>query len=91
MVDDSIKPTVPADVAAAMTPAEIASDTVGGLGQQFITVPSRFLNPSVQSLIATYFPHIGLSAPIDSSTGRIPGYETNLPSQTRSRTWARCA
>ena len=82
MVDDSIKPTVPADVAAAMTPAEIASDTVGGLGQQFITVPSRFLNPSVQSLIATYFPHIGLSAPIDSSTGRIPGYETNLPTNS---------
>jgi hypothetical protein len=44
LVDDSIKPTVPADVAAAMTPAEIASDTVGGLGQQFITVPSRLLN-----------------------------------------------
>lgn len=82
MVDDSIKPTVPADVAAAMTSAEIASDTVGGLGQQFITVPSRFLNPSVQSLIATYFPHIGLSAPIDSSTGRIPGYETNLPTNS---------
>jgi hypothetical protein len=92
LLDDSVKPTVPADVLLAMTPQEIATDTVGGAGGQFITIPSRFLNPSVQQLIATYFPKIGLSAPIDPFTGRvgqvdangdqISGYETNLPTRS---------
>ncbi len=49
------------------------------LGLQFIQIPSRLLNPSVQSLITNYFPHIGLSAPIDSTTGRIPAYQTQMP------------
>jgi hypothetical protein len=75
-VIDSVKPAVPAGV--TLTPQEMATDTVGGLGQQFITIPSRLLNPTVQHLIGTYFPKIGLAAPINSSTGRIPGYETNL-------------
>lgn len=79
-VDDDIKPTVPAGV--TLTPEEIANDTVGGLGQQFITIPSRLLNPTTQQLIATYFPKIGLSAPIDSSTGRVPDYFTNAPGRS---------
>ncbi len=79
-VDDEIKPTVPDGV--VLTPDEIANDTVGGLGQQFITIPSRLLNPTVQQLIGTYFPTIGDSAPIVSSTGRVPGYQTNLPGRS---------
>ena len=80
LVDDSIKPAVPSDV--TLTPQEIAADTVGGLGQQFITIPSRLLNPDVQRLIGTYFPKIGLGAPIESDTGRIPGYQSNVPGRS---------
>lgn len=80
LVDDSIKPAVPSDV--PLTPQEIATDTVGGLGQQFITIPSRLLNPDVQKLIGTYFPKIGLAAPIDSSTGRIPGFQSIVPGRS---------
>jgi hypothetical protein len=79
-VDDSIKPDVPAGV--TLTPQEIANNTVGGLGQQFITIPSRLLNPNVQSLITNYFPKIGLSAPIDPETGRVPGFQTLTSGQS---------
>ena len=88
LVDDAQKPVVPADVLPVLTPEEIANDTVGGLGQQFITIPSRLLNPTVQSLISAYFPKIGLSAPINSVTGAIngpddlSGYQTLLPGRT---------
>jgi hypothetical protein len=78
-VSTANKPGVPAGV--TLTPAEIANDTVGGLGQKFITIPSRLLSPSVQSLISNYFPKIGLSAPIDSR-GRVPGYQTLLSGQS---------
>jgi hypothetical protein len=70
------EPDVPAGV--VLTPQEIATDTVGGAGQQFLQIPSRLLNPSVQSLIAKYFPHIGVTAPIDPTTGRIPSYQTEI-------------
>jgi hypothetical protein len=78
LLPDANKPNVPANVLLMLTPQEIATDTVGGAGQQFIQIPSRLLNPTVQNLINTYFPHVGLSAPIDSK-GRIPGYQTSLP------------
>jgi Carboxypeptidase regulatory-like domain/TonB dependent receptor len=80
LVNDSAKPLVPSDV--TLTPAEIASDTVGGLGQRFITIPSRLLNPDVQNLIGTYFPKIGLAAPITASSGRIPNYLSNVPGRS---------
>jgi len=80
LVNDSIKPHVPSDV--ALTPTEIANDTVGGLGQQFITIPTRLLNPTVQKLIGTYFPQIGLSALINPATGRIPAFQTTLPGRS---------
>ncbi|MBI3475401.1 MAG: TonB-dependent receptor [Acidobacteria bacterium] len=82
LVDDANKPAVPGDV--TLTPEEMANDTVGGLGQKFITIPTRLLNPTVQSLIGTYFPKIGLSAPINLVTGAIngpddlTGYQTQL-------------
>jgi hypothetical protein len=70
------EPDVPAGV--VLTPQEIATDTVNGAGQQFLQIPSRLLNPSVQTLITKYFPHIGVTAPIDPTTGRIPSYQTEV-------------
>ncbi len=78
-VTDSKKPHVPAGV--VLTPTEIANDTVGGAGTQFITIPSRLLNSDVQSLISKYFPKIGLSAP-ENSDGTVPGFQTSLSSQS---------
>jgi hypothetical protein len=72
-------PAVPASV--TLTPAEIATDTFGGLGQQFVTIPSRLLSPYAQKLISTYYPKIGLSAPI-TSRGRVPDYQTLLSGQS---------
>jgi hypothetical protein len=82
---DSAKPLVPNGV--TLTPQEIATDTIpdtnpndppGSL--RFVTIPSRLLNPTVQKLIDTYFPKIGLSAPINPANGRIPGgFQTILP------------
>jgi len=83
LTPDDNKPDVPAGALAMMTPAEIASDTVGGLGLQFITIPSRLLNPTVQSLIGKYFPHSSASAPINPVKGTIDdsvnGFQTLLP------------
>jgi hypothetical protein len=77
---DAPKPDVPAGT--VLTPQEIATDTVGGAGLQFIQIPSRLLNPSVQSLISKYFPKIALTAPIDGVNGRIsPDYATQLSGQ----------
>ena len=77
LLADPSKPDVPQGV--TLTPAEIATDTVGGAGQQFITIPQRLLNPTVQSLITNYFPKIGVSAPINATTGRVPGFQSLLP------------
>ena len=79
-VDDSAKPTVPAGV--TLTPQEIATDTVDGAGGQFIRIPARLLNPDVQKLISTYFPKIGLGAPIESLTGKVPDFETLVPGRS---------
>lgn len=62
-----------------MTAQEVAQDTVGGLGQQFIQIPQRLLNPYVQKLVNTYYPKIGLSAPINPVNGTIPDYESTMP------------
>ncbi len=80
LLSDSAKPVIPANILAAMTPTEVANDTVVVNGTtRFITIPSEFLNPTVQQLISTYFPKIGLSAPINPANGRIPGgYQTIL-------------
>ena len=76
-LSDSAKPAVPAGT--VLSASEIATDTVGGLGKQFITIPQRLLNPVVQKLFSVYYPPIGLSAPIDPATGRVPGYQTSIP------------
>jgi Carboxypeptidase regulatory-like domain len=73
-------PDVPAGL--GLTSQEIANDTViDGSGHELFTqIPSRLLNPTVQNLINTYFPHVGLGVPIAPKTGRIlGGFETLLP------------
>jgi hypothetical protein len=90
-LNDSAKPLVPTDAKGVplvkLTPQEIATDTIPDTNPKdppgslrFVTIPSRLLNPSVQALINTYFPKIGLSAPINPASGRIiGGYQTILP------------
>ena len=79
-LNNSVKPAVPA--AVTLTPAEIASDTVGGLGTQFIRIPSRLLNPVTTKMIDLYFPHMSPGIPISASTGRVSDYFANLPGLT---------
>ncbi len=74
-------PDVPAGV--TLSAQEIADDTYQGLGQQFVTVPSRLLDPNVQQLIGTYFPKISPSVAINTSNGRIQDlFQTLLPGGT---------
>lgn len=87
-VDPSARPTIPDTTFAALTPQEVAADTFTTCDttvtppvciHQFNRIPSRLLNPTVQKLIGTYFPKIGLSAPIDSATGKVLDFATLLP------------
>jgi len=82
-LDDSAKPVVPSGV--TLTPQEIADNTIqftddeGNTTTRFVTIPTRLLNPTVQAMINTYFPKIGLSAPLDPETGMVAGgYQTIL-------------
>jgi len=76
-------PDVPAGV--SLTPQEVAANTYQGLGQQFVTVPSRLLNPNVQQLISTYYPKISpnVQMEVDSdgfADGKIAGgFQSLLP------------
>src|SRR6266496_5770814 len=71
-------PDVPSGV--TLTPTEIATDTYQGLGQQFVTIPSRLLSPYTQELIDVYFPKISPAVAVDASTGRIRDlFQTLLP------------
>src|SRR6267143_4254311 len=60
----SAKPVVPAGI--TLTQQEMATDTEavtdcsGNTTQRFIRIPSRLLSPTVQQLISSYFPKIGL-------------------------------
>lgn len=79
------KPLVPSSIASMLTQQETAADTEmvtdcsGNTTQRFIQIPSRLLNPTVQKLISSYFPKIGLGAPINPRNGRIiGGYQTTL-------------
>ena len=80
LMDDDSKPAVPSNI--VLTPDEIANDTVGGAGQQFIRIPSRLLNPSTQAIIQNYFPKIGLGIPINPANGRIPLFVSNVPANS---------
>ena len=74
----SLLPDVPSNV--ALTPTEIATDTYQGLGQQFVTIPSRLLSPYTQKLISLYFPKISPAVSINTANGRIADlFQTLVP------------
>ncbi len=86
LLNDAAKPDVPAG--ASLTPQEVAADTINycsdptdptTCGLKFTQIPQRLLNPTVQKLINTYFPKIGVSAPINPANGRVPGFATLIP------------
>jgi hypothetical protein len=81
LMSNATKPAVPAGI--VLTPQEIASDTVGGLGQQFIRIPTRLLNPTTTKLAQLYFPAASTSAAINPTNGRLVDYFTNLPTVMR--------
>ncbi len=78
LLNDSAKPAVGS---AVLTPSEIATDTVTTPDgtMRFIKIPQRLLNPVTAKLINLYYPKIGLSAPIDPTSGRIPFYSNSVP------------
>ncbi|MBI3667489.1 MAG: hypothetical protein HY236_14900, partial [Acidobacteria bacterium] len=80
LVNDSKKPAVPAGV--ELTAAEIAQNTVGGQGQQFITIPQRLLNPVTTAMIQKYFPSASPNYPINPNNGRLVDYFNLLPGRT---------
>lgn len=79
-LNDSAKPLVPSSFTTLMTD-DFPNDAVTVNGtMRFIKIPDTLLNPTVQALINTYYPQIGLSAPINPANGRIVGgYQTILP------------
>lgn len=77
LLPDSKKPVVPAGV--TLTAAEVAQNTVGGLGERFITIPQRLLNPVTAKLIQTYFPLASPSAPINLNNGRLVAFYNSVP------------
>lgn len=93
LINDSVKPTVPADILAQMTPAELANNTLmyccddsENLVPKFTKIPQRLLNPDVQKLIGLYFPQIGMSAPINPGNGRVRNYYTQTSGRSVSDT-----
>ncbi len=77
LMKDSAKPSVGS---AVLTPEEILNDTVGGLGQQFIKIPQRLMNPVTTKMIDLYFPKVGMTAPIDPVKGTVaPHFTTSVP------------
>jgi hypothetical protein len=79
-LDPSALPTIPSDIQSQLTPTEKATDTYQGNGTQFLTIPSRFLNPNVQQLIQTYFPKISPAVAINSGNGRVADlFQTLVP------------
>jgi hypothetical protein len=81
LMSNASKPAVP--VGVTLTAAEVGQDTVGGLGAQFIRIPSRLMNPTTTKLVQLYFPQTSTSAPINPNNGRLVDYFTNLPGTTR--------
>lgn len=80
---DGAKPDVPSNI--VLTPEEIATDTVGGLGQQFIQIPQRLLNPITQKLISLYFPKIGASAAVNPVRGTVSGFSAQIPGTSSTK------
>ena len=81
LLTNSAKPLVGS---AVLTPSEIATDTVTTPDgkMHFIKIPQRLLNPTTTKLISTYYPTMGMSAPINSATGQVPGFSTSIPGRS---------
>jgi hypothetical protein len=77
LLRDANKPAVPPGV--NLTASEIANNTVGGAGKQFIQIPQRLLNPITAALIKNYFPKLSVGNPINTTNGRVPRFYQNLP------------
>src|SRR6266496_1641104 len=79
-----VLPDIPASV--TLTPTEVAQNTYcfgwpncTGAGQQFVTIPSRLLNPNTQQLINTYFPKISTAVSMTSTGGITDLFHTLVP------------
>lgn len=81
LMPDARKPLVPAGV--TLSAAETAQNTVGGLGQRFIQVPQRLLNPTTTAIIKQYFPAVNPAAPINTTNGRLVDYFSSVPGTVR--------
>jgi hypothetical protein len=81
LLKDANKPLVPSGV--TLTPAEIANNTVGGLGLRFTSLPQRLINPTTAALIQKYFPQVNPGAPINSTNGRLTDFFASLPGTVR--------
>jgi hypothetical protein len=85
LLDPDSRPVVPSSVLTKLSSEEIANNTaLGSDGElHFVTIPSELLNPTTQALINIYFPKIGLAAPINPVTGKIPGgFKTIMPTRS---------
>ena len=84
LLADENKPVVPAGVdPATMDTTVFCEDPADPTtcSDRIVHIPSALLNPTTQALINTYFPKIGVGAPINSR-GRVPGYHTILPGRS---------
>lgn len=77
LMRDANKPLVPA--AIQLTADEIAQNTVGGLGQRFIKIPTRLLNPVTTTIVQKYFPQVSTGQPINPVNGRLVDYFSSVP------------
>lgn len=77
VVKDSAKPAVPSGI--TLTSAEIANNTLNGLGKQFISIPSRLLNPYTTAIVSKYYPQT-TSNPAQINTTR--GTDNNFAANT---------
>ncbi|MGC2194106.1 MAG: carboxypeptidase-like regulatory domain-containing protein, partial [Terriglobales bacterium] len=84
LLSDKNKPVVPAGVDPATLDTTVYCDDPADpttCSTRIVQIPSGLLNPTTQALINTYFPKIGVGAPINSR-GRIPLYHTILPGRS---------
>jgi hypothetical protein len=82
-LNDNNKPVVPAAVLAQLTPEEIAQNTVGGLGQRFIRIPSRLVNPFTKAIVDKYYPQTSTALGINPANGRLIDYFNSIPGRVR--------
>jgi hypothetical protein len=76
-IADGSKPVVPVEVLDLLTPGELENNTIlVGETRRFVTIPQRLLNPTVSTIINTYFPATSPAAPVDA-LGRITDFAYN--------------